>query len=111
MYCVCLLCVLCIYCFFPLLLFGSLDDRCRCPCDRLRRRRSYPPYRRAYTQAEPLPLSLISPTCLYLSVALGICCYVTILFYCIAYHCRPLITSPISYAAYTYIFYTEVDPA
>src|SRR3954462_5194444 len=26
----------------PLLLFGSLDDRCRCPCDRLRRRRSYP---------------------------------------------------------------------
>src|SRR3954470_25028177 len=26
----------------PLLLSCSLDDRCRCPCDRLRRRRSYP---------------------------------------------------------------------
>src|SRR4051812_34582321 len=27
----------------PLLLSGSLDDRCRCPCDRLRRRRSCTP--------------------------------------------------------------------
>src|SRR3954465_10500230 len=27
----------------PLLLSDSLDDRCRCPCARLRRRRSYPP--------------------------------------------------------------------
>src|SRR3954465_11608560 len=27
----------------PLLLSGSPDDRCRCPCDRLRRRRPYPP--------------------------------------------------------------------
>src|SRR4051812_5562490 len=26
----------------PLLLSGSLDDRCRCCCDRLRTRRSYP---------------------------------------------------------------------
>src|SRR3954469_9375962 len=112
MYCVCLLCVLCIYCFSPLLLSGSLDDRCRCPCDRLRRRRSYPLYRRASRQAEPLPLSHISPTVLYLSVALGICCcYITILFNCIAYHGRPLITFPISYAAYTYIIYTAVDPA
>src|ERR1043165_2274898 len=69
----------------PLLLYDSLDDRCRCPCDRLRRRRSYPLYRRASRQAEPLPLSLISPTCLYLSVALVICyCYVTVLFNCIA---------------------------
>src|SRR3954467_7482835 len=67
---------------------------------RLRRRRPYP-YRRASRQAEPLPLSHISPTVLYLSVALGICCcYVTILFNCIAYHCRPLFTFPISYAAY-----------
>src|SRR3954470_13609876 len=112
MYCVCLLRVLCIYCFSLLfycpvvsttaadapVIDYVVDDR--------------PPYRRASRQAEPLPLSLISPTCLYLSVALGICCcYVTILFYCIAYHCRPLITFPISYTAYTYIIYTAVDPA
>src|SRR4051812_11512128 len=95
----------------PLLLSGSLDDRCRCPGDRLHRRRSYP-YCRASRQAEPLPLSLIPPTCIYVSVALGICCcYVTILFNCIAHHCRPLITFLISYAAYTYIIYIAVDPA
>src|SRR3954467_6050282 len=82
----------CIYCFFPpLLLSGSPDDRCRCPCDRLRRRRPYP-YYRATRKAEPLPLSHISPTFLYLSVALGICCcYVTFLFKCIAFHCRHLL--------------------
>src|SRR3954462_11818401 len=91
----------------PLLLSGSPDDRCRCPCDRLRRRRPYPPYRRASRQAEPLPLSLISPTCLYLSVALGICCcYVAYLFNCIACHCRHLFTFLLSYAAYAYILYT-----
>src|SRR4051812_27807996 len=74
----------------PLLLSGSPDDRCRCPCDRLRRRRPSP-YYRATRQAEPLPLSHISPTFLYLSVALGICCcYVTFLFKCIACLCRPL---------------------
>src|SRR4051812_12457119 len=33
------------------------------------------PFYRASRQAEPLPLSHISPTVLYLSVALGICCY------------------------------------
>src|SRR3954462_12029359 len=91
----------------PLLLFGSPDDRCRCPCDRLLRRRPYP-YRRASRQAEPLPLSHMSPTVLYLSVALGICCcYVTILFNCIAYHCRPLFTFLISYAAYINILYSS----
>src|SRR3954466_851048 len=75
----------------PLLLSGSLDDRCRCPCDRRRRRRSYP-YCRASRQAEPLPLSHISSTCLYLSVALGICCcYAIFLFKCIACHCRHLL--------------------
>src|SRR3954464_2345033 len=74
----------------PLLLSGSPDDRCRCPCDRLRRRRPYP-YYRATRQAEPLLLSHISPTFIYLSVALGICCcYVTFLFKCIACLCRPL---------------------
>src|SRR4051812_47481043 len=96
----------------PLLLSGSLDDSCRCPCNRLRRRRSFPPYRRASRQAEPLPVSLISPTCLYLSVALGICCcYVTFIFNCIAYHCRPLITFPISYVADAYILYSAVNHA
>src|SRR3954465_10042534 len=75
----------------PLLLSGSLDDRCRCPCDRLRPRRSYHSYRRASRQAEPLPLSHISPTFLYLSVALGICCcYVAFLFKCIACLCHLL---------------------
>src|SRR3954470_23904707 len=98
--------------FPPLLLFGSLDDRCRCPCDRLRRRRSYPLYRRASRQAEPLPLSHISPTVLYLSVAQGICCcYVTILFQLHSLSLSPLDYFPISYAAYTYIIYTAVDPA
>src|SRR4051812_17883329 len=42
----------CIYCFFPLLLSDRPDDRCRRPCDRLRRRRQYL-YRRASRQAEP----------------------------------------------------------
>src|SRR3954466_10400608 len=69
--------------------------RCRV---RLRRRRQYP-YCRASKQAEPLHLSLISPICLYYSVALGICCcYVTFLFKCIACHCRPLLYIPLSYA-------------
>src|SRR3954463_15995678 len=108
MYCVCLLCMLCIYCFPPLLMSGSLDDRYRCPYDRLRHRRSYPPpYRRASRQAVPLHLSHISPTCLYLSVALGICCcYVAYLFNCIACFCRPLIYLSLSYAAY-YIYYIQ----
>src|SRR3954462_3598329 len=92
MCCICMDTMFCIYCFFPpLLLSGSPDDRCRCSCDRLRRRRPYPPYYRASRQAEPLPLSHISPTFLYLSVALGICCYATFLFKCIACHCRHLL--------------------
>ena len=66
------------------------------------------PYRRASRQATPLPLSHISPTCLYLSVALGICCcYVTLLFNCIACHCRHLFTFPISYADYINIYITQ----
>src|SRR3954467_9678533 len=65
-----------LYLLFPPPLFSDRPrcyrrlHRCRV---RLRRRRSYP-YRRASRQAEPLPLSHISPICLYLSVALGICC-------------------------------------
>ena len=67
------------------------------------------PYSRATRQAEPLPLSHISPTVLYLSIALGIyCCYVTILFYCIAYHCRPLIT--FRYPMLPYIIYYSNGP-
>src|ERR1041384_4937748 len=91
MYCFVMLSLPCIYC--PP--FPPIDDTTAAvasPFDRLLRRRRPYPYRRASRQAEPLPLFLISPTCLYLSVALGICCcYVTFLFKCIAYHCRPLL--------------------
>src|SRR3954465_11020037 len=45
----------------------------------------------SYQASRAIPLSHISPTFLYLSVALGICCcYVTFLFKCIACLCRPL---------------------
>ena len=94
--------------YSPLSLSGSSGDRCRCPCDRLRRRRPYSSYYRASRQAEPLPLSHISPTCLFLSVALGICCcYVAYLLKCIACHCRHLLylflypMQPIIYIIYT----------
>src|SRR3954464_6569878 len=107
----CIACMIALYLLFlpPLLLSGSLDDRCRCPCDRLRRRRSYPHYRRASRQAEALPLSHISFTCLYLSVALGVCCcYVTFLFKCIACHCRHLLY--LSYILCS-LLYTTVNHA
>ena len=59
------LCLLGIYCFFPpLLLSGSPDDRCRCPCDRLRRRRPYPLLSSFQASSAP-PLSQIPPTFLY----------------------------------------------
>src|SRR4051812_48675589 len=76
------ICLLCIYCSPPLLISGR--PRCyrrlhRCRV-RLRRRRPYS-YRRASRQAEPVPLSHISPIVLYLSSALGICCcYDSVLF-------------------------------
>src|SRR3954463_3744337 len=111
MCCICMATMFCIYCFFPLSLCGSPDDRCRCPCVRLLRRRPYP-YYRASRQAKPLPLSLISPTCLYLSVALGICCcYVTFLFECIACHCRHLLYLSYILCCLNYILYSAVDPA
>src|SRR3954466_3462986 len=92
----------------PLLLSGSPDDRCRCPCDRLRRRRSYPSYRRASRQAEPLPLSHISPTVLYFSVALAICCcYDSVLFQLHSLSLSPLVYLPISHAAYINILYSS----
>src|SRR3954469_19254396 len=86
-------CLLCIYCFLPPPLFSG-RPRCYRRLHRYRvrllHRRPYP-YCRATRQAEPLPLSHISPTFLYLSFALGICCcYVTFLFKCIACLCRPL---------------------
>src|SRR4051812_20216434 len=84
----------------PPLIYGRPRYYCRlhrCRL-RLRRRRQYH-YRRASRQAEPLHLSLISPTCLYLSVALFICCcYFTFLFKCIACLCRPLLYIPLPYA-------------
>src|ERR1043165_2520477 len=96
----------------PLLLSGSPDDRCRCPCDRLRRRRPYPPYRRASRQAVSLHLFQISPTFLYFSIALGICCcYVTILFNCIACNCRHLLYLSDILCCHKYILYTAVNPA
>src|SRR4051812_37494781 len=89
----------------PLLLSGSPDDRCRCPCVRLLRGRPCTPT--VELPGKQCPVTSPSYrlpvfTCLF---ALGIsCCYVTILFNCIAYHCRPLITFSISYAALT-IYY------
>src|SRR3954463_8266328 len=107
----CIACMIALYLLFlpPFIVSGR--PRCyrrlhRCRV-RLRRRRPYP-YRRASRQAEPLPLSHISPTVLYLYVALGICCcYVTILFNCIAYHCRLLFSFLISYAAYINILWSR----
>src|SRR3954463_3356937 len=75
MFCNCLLCVLCIYCFFPLFYCpvvsttaaGALvidyvvDDRT--------------PLLSSFQARRAIPLSHISPTYLYLSVALGICCF------------------------------------
>src|SRR3954462_1469563 len=73
---------------------SSIDsryDRCWCfPLCSTTSSTTVYPYRRASRQAVPLHLSHISPICLYLSVALGICCcYVIILFKSIACHCRP----------------------
>src|SRR3954466_11176273 len=72
----CFFCMIALYLLFPPP-FISGRPRCyrrlhRCRV-RLRPRRQYPD-RRASRQAEPLPLSHISPICLYYSVALGICC-------------------------------------
>src|ERR1043165_4373032 len=101
--------MLCIYCFSPLsycsvvpttdvdapVIDYIVDDRT--------------PYRRASRQAEPLPLSHISPTCLYLSIALGICCcYVTFLFQCMS----PLVVLFLyPMQPDKYILYTAVNPA
>ena len=74
---------------------------------RLRRRRPYP-YCRAPRQAVPLHLSPISPICLYLSTALGICCCCSlILFNCIACLCHPLMILLLSYAAYVTILFSS----
>ena len=76
--------------------------RCRV---RLRRRRPYP-YCRATRQAA-IPLSHISPICLYLSVALGITAATLILFNCIACHCRPLQYFPYPMQPDIYILYSS----
>src|SRR3954465_1488887 len=105
MYCVCfVMCALYLLFLPPLLLSGSPDDRCRCPCDRLRRRRPYP-YYRATKQSEPFPLSHISPIVLYLSVAIGICCcYDSVLFQLHSLSLSPLVyLSDILCSLYKYI--------
>src|SRR4051812_50023363 len=69
----CLLCVLFIYCFFPpLLLSGSPDDRCRCPCDRLRRRQPFPPTVELPGKQCPLTSSIYSLLVFACLFALGI---------------------------------------
>src|SRR3954463_13915216 len=89
----------------PPLYADSRCDRCRCfpLCSTISSTTVYP-YRRATRQAVPHHLSHISPICLYLSVALGICCcYVTVLLKCIACHCLPLMHLPLPYGALYYI--------
>src|SRR3954470_22182926 len=91
----CIACMIALYLLFlpPFIVSGR--PRCyrrlhRCRV-RLRRRRPYP-YRRASRQAEPLPLSHISPIVLYLSVALGICCcYDSVLFQLHSLSLSPLV--------------------
>src|SRR3954470_8055930 len=100
-------CLLCIYCFLPPPLFSG-RPRCYRRLHRYRvrllHRRSYP-YRRASRQAEPLPLSHISPTVLYLSVALGICCcYDSVLFQLHSLSLSPLVyLSDILCSLYKYV--------
>src|ERR1043165_3386865 len=83
--------LLCIYCFFPPLFSGrpsilpSLTLLCPTTSPTI------VPLLSSYQASRAIPLSHISPTFLYLSVALGICCcYVTFLFKCIACLCCPL---------------------
>src|SRR3954470_12142493 len=67
----------CCRCFPPPLIDYFVDDRV--------------PLLSSFQASRAIPLSHISPTFLYLSVALGICCcYVAFLFKCIACLCRPL---------------------
>src|SRR3954469_9215091 len=104
-----MLLLLCIYCFLPPLSSDRGCDRCRCcPLRSTTSSTTVYPYRRATRQAVPHHLSHISPICLYLYVALGICCcYVTVLFKCIAYHCRPFMQMHLSYAAYYIILFSS----
>src|SRR3954471_22902263 len=93
--------IIVVYLLFPHLSADRRCDRCRCfpPCSTTSSTTVYP-YRRASRQAVPHHLSHISPICLYLFVALGICCcYVTVLFNCITCHYRPLMDLPLSYVA------------
>src|ERR1041385_4536665 len=100
MYCIFIAIIVVYLLFFPLLLSDRPDDRCRRPCDRLRRRRPYP-YPRASRKAEPFS----SPYIAYLFrkfLPLGMftaATTITIIFNCIACFCRPLMYLPLSYAA------------
>ena len=77
------------------------------PCDRLRRRRPYPYYRA--TRQAAIPLSHILPTVLYLSVALGICCF----YDSVLFQLHSLSLSPLDYLSdilcrlYKYILYSS----
>src|ERR1041384_111327 len=113
MCCICIACIA-VYLLFlppPLLLSDSPDDRCRCPCDRLLRRRPCTPTVELPGKQSHSPLPHIA----YCSIF--ICCtrHMLLLRYCpIQLHSLsllPLDYFPISYAAYTYIIYTAVDPA
>src|SRR3954471_19127445 len=100
MYCVCLLCMLCIYCLSPLfycpvvsttaadapVIDYVVDDRTPLPSS-------------FQESSAPSPLPHIAYLSVFIYCTRHCCCYVTILFNCIAYHCRPLIIFPISYVA------------
>ena len=71
--CICIA-IIAVYLLFlpPLLLSGSPDDCCRCPCDRLRRRRPYPLLSSFQASSAPSPLPDTAYLIYILSVALGI---------------------------------------
>src|SRR3954466_2351049 len=79
---ICLLCLLCIYCFFPPfnLRWTPLLPLI-IPLPPTTTSSTTVPLPSSFQASRAIPLSHISPTYLYLSVALGICCcYVTFLF-------------------------------
>src|SRR4051812_39754959 len=96
----------------PLLLSGSPDDRCRCPCDRLRRRRSCTPTIELPGKQSHSPLPHIA----YCSIF--ICCtsHMLLLRYnSIQLHSLSLspLVLPFLYPMHTnkYILYIAVNPA
>src|SRR3954468_7068430 len=109
MYCICIAIIVVYLLFLPPFFADRRCGRCRCcPLCLTTSSTTVYPYCLASRQAVPHHLSHILPICLYLSVAPGICCcYVTVIFYCIACHCRPLMYLPLSYAAYYIILFSS----